>query len=309
MKAVRVAILGATSHIAKGLIASWVTDSSRKLLLYARSPERVSEFLSIIESDRYPVFPMAAFGLEPVDVVVNCVGIGDPGRLKNDVAAIFSVTEYWDSKVLEYLKANPAALYLNFSSGAVYGGDFTRPANEMTQATFPVNALAPSDYYGIAKLHAEARHRAASGLNIVDLRVFSYFSRFVDLSTRFLLTDVAKALKAGEEMQTISANIVRDYIHIEDLTALIDLCISRRRLNAVYDVYSLKPVTKFEMLEAFAERFDLKYRVVAMETVNATGHKEFYFSENHRAAELGYQPAHSSLESLCLEMKSLLTIE
>jgi nucleoside-diphosphate-sugar epimerase len=306
---VRIAILGATSHIAKGLIAQWSRDPRKLLLLYARSTDRIREFLESVDADQPRPFPLETFGAEPVDVIINCIGIGDPGRLKNEAASIFAITEYWDRQALEYLTDSPDTLYINFSSGAAYGGDFQRPADASTQAVFPINAITPSDYYGIAKLHAEARHRAAPNLNIVDLRVFSYFSRYIDLSTRFLLTDVAKSLKNSDELQTTAGNIVRDYIHPEDLAVLIDRCIMQRRLNDVYDVYSLKPVGKFEMLDAFAERFGLNYRIMTMETVNATGNKEHYYSQNHRAAKLGYCPAYSSLESLSLEMTSLLSLQ
>lgn len=305
----RVAILGATSHIAKGVIARWAGRADRDLILYARSPARVSEFLASIGSDRPAVRSVEEFGRAPVDLVVNCIGIGDPGRLKNDVASIFSITEFWDCRVLEYLSAHPDTLCINFSSGAAYGGGFSRPADEQSQAIFPLNALTPADFYGIAKLNSEARHRAAPGLNIVDLRIFSYFSRYIDLSTRFLLTDVAKAMKEGFELSTAPGDIVRDYVHPDDLAAMLDLCIATRRVNAAYDVYSLKPVGKFEMLDAFADRFGLRYRILEMQTVNATGDKDNYFSLNHRAAGFGYHPAHTSLEGLCLEMAALLSDE
>jgi nucleoside-diphosphate-sugar epimerase len=308
METLRVALLGAASHIARGLIASYLSRQEYELLLYARSPERVQEFVSSFGAGRAELLALDAFGRRECDVIINCIGIGDPGKLRSEAAAIFTLTETWDNLILDYLALHPQTLYINFSSGAAYGGGFDSPVDETSRAIFPVNALTPSDYYGIAKLHSEARHRAASDLNIVDLRVFSYFSRYLDLSTRFLLSDVALALINGEELKTDSGNIVRDYIHPDDLVSLIDLCMERRKFNAVYDAYSLKPVGKFEMLDAFASHFGLRYIVTAIETVTATGNKENYYSSNYCAAELGYRPIHTSLESLCLEMTSLLAM-
>jgi nucleoside-diphosphate-sugar epimerase len=307
MPSIRIAILGATSHIAKGLIAAWVTREERELVLYARSPAKVREFVSLIGIREPVILPVEEFGRMPCDVVVNCIGIADPGKLRDEAAAIFSVTETWDFHVLEYLSANPAALYINLSSGAVYGSEFSRPVTETSQAAFPVNALTPSEYYGIAKLHVEARHRAASGLNIIDLRVFSYFSRFIDPSTRFLMTDIISALKNGSELVTTPGNIVRDYVHPDDLAMLMDLVIARRNLNRVYDVYSRKPVTKFEILESFAADFGLRFRVVEdASPVTATGTKDHYYSLYYRAAELGYEPRYGSLDALHSEARALV---
>lgn len=304
---IRIAILGATSHIAKGLISSWIKDPDRDLLLYARSVDRVSNFLALAGDDRPSVFSMDAFGIEQFDLIINCVGIGDPGRLKHEAASIFTITEYWDRRVLDYLSASPDALYINLSSGAAYGSEFSQPVRDSSQATFPINALKASEFYGIAKLHAEARHRAASELNIVDLRVFSYFSRFIDPATRFLMTDIITALKSGSELVTTPGNIVRDYVHPDDLVSLMDLVMARKSLNGVYDVYSRKPITKFEILEAFAADFGLRFRVVEdANQVNATGTKDHYYSLNHRAAELGYDPSYDSLEVLRSEAVALL---
>lgn len=306
MKTLRVALLGATSHIAKGLIASFLARGKYELLLYARAPERVQEFVSSLGGSKTECFALDDFSRRECDVIINCIGIGDPAKLKAEAASIFALTEHWDSTILSYLALHPQALYINFSSGAAYGGDFCLPADEQSLTSFPINALTPSDFYGIAKLHSEARHRAASDLNIVDLRVFSYFSRYLDLSTNFLLAEVASAITNGVELKTVSGNIFRDYVHPKDLILLIELCIERRQLNGAYDVYSLKPVGKFEMLDAFSDLFGLRYNLVEIETVNATGYKENYYSQNHRAAELGYQPAYTSLESLSLEMSFLL---
>jgi nucleoside-diphosphate-sugar epimerase len=302
-----VAILGATSHIAKGLIAAWLNDPRRILHLYARSPELAGAFVAGLGGGQVELFPVEAFGAEPFDVVVNCIGIGDPGKLRDQAATIFALTETWDNRVIKSLERWPEALYLNFSSGAAYGTDFSKAVDASTPACFRLNCLASSEFYGIAKLHAEAKHRALQSLNIVDLRVFSYFSRFIDLSTRFLLSDIIVAIQSGTELVTTPSNIVRDYVHPDDLAALVDCCIKARRLNEVYDVYSAKPAAKFEILEAFAARFGLQYRVTDdAVTVDATGSKDHYYSRNHRAETLGYTPCQTSLDALMGEAGAIL---
>ena len=309
MNGKRIALIGATSHIAKGIIAGFSSRQEAALLLYARAPERVSDFLAASGGNSSAeVFPLTSFGSQPCDVIINCIGIGDPGKLKREPASIFTLTADWDSLVLDTLQRQPDTLYVNFSSGAVYGTDFSQPVNETSSALFSPNALHAEEFYGIAKLHSEARHRALAHLNIVDLRVFGYFSRYIDLETRYLLTEIINCLKSGTELLTTADNIIRDYVHPGDLAALVERCIDRRRLNDVFDVYSLQPVAKFEVLDYFAARYGLRYRVAGeCGVMTATGKKAHYYSCSRRAADLGYQPAYSSLECIRTESEKIMS--
>ena len=72
----RVAILGATSHIAKGLIAQFLRTQSAQLVLFGRSAERIRAFLEsagcagpaeIMQG--YDEFDSGNY-----DVIINCVG-------------------------------------------------------------------------------------------------------------------------------------------------------------------------------------------------------------------------------------------
>jgi len=164
------------------------------------------------------------------------------------------------------------------------------------------------DYYGMAKACSEAKHRALGDLRIVDLRVFGYFSRFIDLETKYLMCEVVNCLKRGEVFVTGRGNIVRDYVHPDDLVALVQCCLKAPDLNDAFDVYSLKPVQKFEILDSFVERFGLKLRIEGDVThVAPTGNKDHYYSVNQRAARIGYQPKYGSLESLIQETEIVLT--
>lgn len=307
MKSVRIAILGATSHIAKGLIAAWGVRDDRELLLYARSPERVLQFTARAGIPGHAVLPVEEFGQSPCDVIVNCIGIGDPGRLSHDTAGIFSVTESWDGRVLHYLAAHSDALYINFSSGAAYGSDFRQPVDDGTPARFSLNHLAAGDYYGIAKLNAEAKHRAVPELNIVDLRVFSYFSRFIDLETKFFLSEVVTCLRQKKTFETGPVDISRDYVDPSDLLALVDVCIARRKVNDAFDVYSSAPVRKFEILDHFSREHGLNYTVLeGFSGATLTGIKDNYYSTSRRAATIGYLPRFTSLQAVAREAAVLL---
>lgn len=307
MRPVRVALLGATSHIAKGLIAYWIKDNNRDLLLYARSPERVQEFMTRLEPCRAEVFSIEEFGSKQYDVIVNCVGIGNPQKLRETLKYIFSITTRFDDLILDYLASHPKTLYVNLSSGAAYGTDFSQPVDEQSLSCLNINALKPEEYYGIAKLHSEARHRSMPELSIVDLRIFGYFSRYIHLDEKFLLSEIISCLKSKQTLVTSPINIWRDYLHPLDLVSLIECIITNQPVNAVYDAYSNKHVSKFELLDFFAKTYGLKYLIDESCQVPAvTGQKSRYYSNGRTAREIGYIPKFTSIAGIKAEADAII---
>lgn len=304
----KIAILGATSHIAKGLIFHLGPAGEYDLRLFARSPDRVGEFLAVVGlGGRFRAKTFEEFDRDSYDAIINCVGFGDPGKLKDAASAIFRVTETFDNLVLGHLGRHPESIYINFSSGAVYGTDFASPADEKCQAIFDINPIDPAGYYGIAKLHSEARHRAMKDFRIVDLRIFGYFSRFIDLHAEYLMSEVVSSVLHGKEFVTGPDDIVRDYIHPEDLASLVKLCTAKRDLNDAFDVCSLRPARKIEILEKYSSLYGLRYAVrESPSTLSATGKKTNYYSTNGRVRRIGFVPRFTSLDSVIQETKHIL---
>jgi len=61
----RIAILGATSQIAKDLILSFATQCDHELALFARRPEAVTQWLASVGLlDRYAVTDFSAFNAD-----------------------------------------------------------------------------------------------------------------------------------------------------------------------------------------------------------------------------------------------------
>ena len=303
----KIAILGATGHIAKGLMLG-LSDSNYELYLFARSLKRIADFARSNRKDKeFNIMPFGQFSDTEYDVIINCVGIGDPGKLKNSGFEVFSITEQYDSLVLDYLANYTSALYINLSSGATYGTAFEVPADELTYAQVNINNITTNDYYGIAKLYIEAKHRALTNYNIVDLRIFGYFSRFINLDSKYFISEIISCIRQNKEFITGPGNIVRDYVHPRDLVCLVERCIDRHIINDVYDVYSLAPATKFEILDYFTDLHSLKYVIndsVVIQT--ATGCKDYYYSKSRKAEEIGYNPHFTSLECIDEETKFFL---
>lgn len=304
----RIAILGATSQIARDMIISFSTDEKIHLHLFARRTDEVKKWLAADGlSGRYPVDEFSGFAKQEFDAVINFVGAGNPAQIAAMGNSILDVTLRFDDLVLEYLRSHPSCRYLFMSSGAAYGSNFAGPAKRDTPAVVAINNLAPQDWYGVAKLHAECRHRAHPEFAIIDIRVFNYFSCSQDISARFLITDILRAIRDKAVLKTSSDYIVRDFLHPADFYRLVSALLSAPAANTAVDCYSRAPIDKPSLLETMKEKFGLQYEITeATVGVNATGNKPHYYSLNTRAADFGYQPELTSLEGVLLESAMIL---
>jgi nucleoside-diphosphate-sugar epimerase len=241
------------------------------------------------------------------DALINFVGVGNPAQASVMGASILDITYFYDSLALNYLQKHPNCRYIFLSSGAAYGSGFVKPAAIDTVAMIPLNDFSPQDWYGVAKLHAECRHRAASQLPIVDVRVFNYFSHSQDMADRFLITDIVRAISNNELLKTSAAYMKRDFLTPPDFFHLISTILSAKPLNIAVDCFTLEPVDKPTLLNVMQEKFGLKYQSIDMEVgVNATGSKPFYYSTNKSAEVFGYQPSFTSITGLCREIELYL---
>ncbi len=305
----RLAILGATSQIAKDLVQSFAANSRHDLVLFARRPEAVTQWLAGVGLvDRYAVANFSAFNADQhFDAILNFVGVGNPAQAAAMGASIFDVTLQYDELALSYIRQHPTCRYIFLSSGAAYGASFDTPVDAITRATVPINNLQPQDWYGVAKLHAECRHRSLALLPIVDIRVFNYFSSTQDMEARFLITDILRGIRDKAVLKTSSDYIVRDFLHPSDFYGLVNAILCAPAANAVVDCYSLAPIDKPTLLAGMQEQFGLQYEIMqASVSVNATGNKLHYYSLNTRAADFGYQPTLTSLEGIVKEMQMIL---
>ncbi len=304
----KIAIIGASGYIGKSLVHKFSQEQEYEVFLFVRSKEKMINFLHTIEAiNKFEVNYIADFENIKYDAVINCTGVGKPSDLTTNPANIFAVTEQFDNLILEYLQKNKNTLYINFSSGAVYpqttSGDNATGAKTMLD----INNLRPSDYYAIAKINAEAKHRAMPDYNIVDLRIFSFFSRFVDIQAHFLMSDIIGCIKDKTTLKTSEEDIIRDYVCPDDLYSLIRILFARQKINDVFDVYSLKPVSKFELLYFLRKKYALDYEIKSSsEHLSPTGQKNAYFSKNRKAADIGYVPKHTSLSGIGYEMDAMI---
>ena len=300
-----IAILGATSQIAKDLILSASKVGNYAMTLFARRPEDVNIWLSAVGLlNRYKAFNFDSFkSSRHFDGVINFVGVGNPAQATILGSGILDITYFYDSLVLNYLVKNPYCKYIFLSSGAAYGTNFQQPVDQDSQAIININNLQPHDWYGMAKLNAECRHRALPNFSIVDIRVFNYFSHSQDMESRFLITDIVRAIRDDTLLETSSGYMVRDFLNPIDFYQLVTKIFNASPANDQVDCYTLAPVEKLELLDSIASQFGLRYKICSSSRgINATGEKPCYYSLNRSAEKFGYNPKFSSIEGVIHEI-------
>ena len=305
----KIAIFGANSQIAKDLLLSFSKKKKYEFSLFVRKVELLNKWINNKNlNESYQVQEYSEFSNhQKYDVIINFVGIGDPAKAQKMGSNIFKVTEQYDDMALEYLKQHKKTKYIFLSSGAVYGGNYQEPVDKDTVATIDINNLKSTDWYTLAKLYTEAKHRSLSDLSIVDVRVFNYFSHTQNMDARFLITDIVRAIKNKEVFKTSADNIVRDFITPPDFYCLIQAIIDYDSTNMALDCYTKSSVSKFNLLNELKSEFGLEYEVEdGINIVNATGIKLNYYSLNKAAKSINYNPKNSSLDGIIQEINLTL---
>ncbi len=293
----KVAILGATGYIGRSLAWAFRNDRNIELFLFARSRAKLKKTARRVGARGAHLGTIASFSKGEYDAVINCTGIANPSVLKKNPKAIFKTTEAMDSLVMHYLQAHSQTKYINMSSGIV---------GTVSPRMLAARRISEKDYYAVAKAQAEARHRALKRFSIIDIRVFSFFSRLVDLHAGFLMSDIARALKTRQIFITAAHDLVRDYITPPDLADFIRSVLAKAPINRAFEIYSKKPVSKFALLKALQKRFQLRYRMQKNAGLaSPTGKKDAYYPKKKNAKRLGYAPRFTSEQGIIEELKHL----
>ena len=189
-------ILGATGTIGRSLVHSLTRQARHELVLLGRDEKKLSQLAEhAVDGSTIKTAGLGSLSEVTGDIILNCLGAGDPRTISSLGPELVHLTEAWDNSVFQRLGSNPECLYLSFSSGVVFGHEWAKPVTSATPAVIPVNEANGQYHYAIAKLNSEIKHRASEHLNIVDLRLFGYASRFIDPDGSYFLSHIMKALR------------------------------------------------------------------------------------------------------------------
>tara|TARA_Y100000782_G_scaffold33537_1_gene37296 strand:- start:563 stop:1489 length:927 start_codon:yes stop_codon:yes gene_type:complete len=303
-----ISILGATGHIGKNLSIYFGKDKNFELFLFARDEKKLEKILTQYESkNNFSIRKYDEFNDSRYDAVINCVGLSNPADIAVAEEESLETTETFDVLTLEYLKNFPKTKLINFSSGAVYGGQFSSPIKYTTLIDKNFNYMNIKSNYALATIRSEIKHRTLKNLNIIDLRLFSFFSRFINLDAKFLMCEMISSIMQNKKFLTDETDIYRDYIHPKDLFSCVKKCICKDSLNDVFDLRSKKPIGKFELLNFLKEKYGLQYEIDSgVKLSNPTGFKRNYYSESRKVESLGHKPEYSSMDTILDELSFII---
>ncbi len=305
----KIAILGVTGYIGRSLLREFFLEDSKNntLILFSRSHHMLHTHIKQEpKKTECSIHSIDEFSLHEYDVVINCTGVSSISGLEKDPSEVFKVTEEIDSRIISYLQKHPKALYINLSSGAVYGENFEKPVTEKTATLLSSGFSGASSSYAIAKINAEAKHRALSSYNIVDIRIFAFFSSLVDMDSPFLMSEITKCILHKKVFETTKDDIIRDYATAKDLFSFVQCCVKTGKINDYFDMYSKKPISKFALLDALVKKYNLEYKIIKSQKKSASVAKNSYFSKSKKATTvLGYKPERTSLEGILSELDRL----
>jgi len=293
----RIALLGCTGQIGKGLARGLASDHA--LSLYARRPQVMRDRLTDWGLAAR-VFDLTDFPSGDFDLILNAIGDGVPGKIRAAGPILRETTERFDRQCLDHLDRNPACGYIFLSTGRIYGEQYEAAAGPDPRP-LPAERLADAPY-PMAKLEAECRHRTRGADRIADIRIFGYVSDEIDLNSDFLVAQMLHALVHETDFATTGRDFVRDYVGPQDLLALIARLIAADIPNGAYDLVSAGPATKFELLQALARRFGFRYTSDGAQQPCGAAPKTI--SRHTGAQAIGYVPQKTSLETVlgCAEM-------
>ena len=265
-----IAILGATGQIGQTLV-NYFDRWKYEIYQFARNNSEYYKYDKFFDYRKY-------------DCIINCIGHGSI-RDNYDYTKIFEVSEEYDNLAIQYLKINRNCRYICFSSGSIF-------------KWYDINYIKEQDYLSIVKRYQEAKHRSYKNLNIFDIRLYSYFSRWADLDQKYFMNNLVQALVNKETFYFNESihQLVRDYIHPKDLFNFVESLMECSG-NQVYEIGSKRPIELSKIISMY-KREGLQAKCTQDEFENLSGSKLTYVPRKKDNI-----PQSTSLDTIIQEVK------
>ena len=151
----KIAIFGSTGHIGKNLISFLANDKNCDLILFSRNSKKNEMLDNLFPESSLVIEEYDKFESDEYDVIINCIGITNPVDITKYYSKILEVGEFYDNKIINFLKKSPSTLYINMSSGAVYDTKFDSPVDDKTPTILDINHNNSVHYYALSKINSE----------------------------------------------------------------------------------------------------------------------------------------------------------
>lgn len=305
----KIAIFGSNSEIARDLIINFSKFAKYKLILFSTNKLKVKNWLKknnikkTYKIEEYNNF----FRYDDIQIIINFIGVARPEDIIKIKSKIINITDQFDKKIIQYLKKNKTTKYIFISSGVVYCNFSKEPASSKRRIFYSRAKKGGKNWYLIAKLKAEKRHRNLKNLNITDLRVFNYFSHTQDFQNNFFISGIIKSIIKKKLFLTSNQNFHRDYVSSKDFFKIIKNLLKFNLDNQAIDCYTKSQIDKFTILKLMHDKFGLKYKFQKTHLKKSpTSEKIFFYSKNYQAKKIRYSPTYSSKDNLIIQTKKYL---
>ena len=229
----------------------------------------------------------AAEALGQPELIFHAAGGASVGASLADPDADRARTVASVTQTLTFLKAQaPRARLIYPSSAAVYGASASGPIDETAQ-------LDPISPYGVHKAAAEgliAQACADFGLDAVIIRFFSIYGPGL---RKQLLWELANRLAAAPAQIQLAGrgDEARDFLHVDDAVALVELAASLRPLAEPMIVNGAagRAVSVREIAESLARAMGVQTHV-AFNGVVREGDPKSLVADAAKAQALGFSP-------------------
>jgi UDP-glucose 4-epimerase len=222
---------------------------------------------------------------ECYELVIHCAGNGSVGYSLTNPLQDFYKTVQSTAELLEYLRLTKSpALLVYPSSAAVYGAKDDAPIKES-------DALNPISPYGFSNKIVEDLLTSYSlnyGTRVTIIRFFSIYGPGL---TKQLLWDASTKLTnaKGEAGFWGTGEETRDWIHIDDATALIVKLSESTTPFSIVNGATGNRVTVRTVLEIFKKELGVDVDIIFNGVVRP-GDPRFYHADISNLQQLGFQP-------------------
>jgi UDP-glucose 4-epimerase len=198
-----------------------------------------------------------------IEVVIHCAAAGVTRNLK-------SVSQHFETNLKIFFNIIKNKKYfkkmINLGSGAEYNKEFE--ISNVKENSFGKSI--PKDSYGFYK-YICSQIIQQSQYEIVNLRLFGVFGKYEDPNTRFISNMMMKILL--NEQLIINQNAIFNYIHVKDLSKIIEFFIENKTKYKTYNVGSENNIQLIDLLKRIiniSEKSDMQFI-----TKNAGFNKEY----------------------------------
>lgn len=279
----KILVLGSEGFIGSHLVASFI-DSGHTVtgcdLLEASVSKYQYQKMSILSSDFDTLFSNGAF-----DVCVNASGSGNVAYSMIHPIFDFEANTYAVAKVLDAIKKHqPSCRYVHISSAAVYGNPQQLPIREN-------DSLSPMSAYGYHKLMSEQLCKEYTHLYNIPVAIIRPFSVYGKGLRKQLLWDVCAKLANSNDIKLYgTGNESRDFIHISDMVALINIIIEKCSFKCnIYNAAAGTETTIREVANMF-ENYHKGSKKISFSGEEKKGDPINWRASVDNAASLGFVP-------------------